>query len=145
VSGPAHQTIAAIRKRPTGHSDQLDARLGHDGRVRPRDSARRRDFASKVLADDPDTSLREIARAAAQGRPPKRLRREVQPTAYSVVILTAAAKHDRRVQGETGVVRFFDIQYEKELALPRVHNKKGQLSIMKHELPSPDGWHDEGM
>jgi hypothetical protein len=63
VTGLAHQTVAAIRKRPTGRVDQLDARLGRDGRLRPRDSAGSRDLASKMLAENPGASLREIARA----------------------------------------------------------------------------------
>ena len=62
--GLAHRTVAKIRNRPTGQNAQLDKRVGRDGRRRPLDAASQREFVSQVLAENPDASLREVARKA---------------------------------------------------------------------------------
>jgi AraC-like DNA-binding protein len=59
LSGP---TVAARRRRLTGKNVQLEARIGMDGRVRPVDPTQRRREASRMLADNPGASLREVAR-----------------------------------------------------------------------------------
>jgi hypothetical protein len=63
AAGLAHTTVAAMRGCPTGQDDQLDNRIGRDGRLRPRDPLHRREMARKMLIDKPNASLREIARA----------------------------------------------------------------------------------
>jgi lambda repressor-like predicted transcriptional regulator len=64
VSGLSANTVAQLRERPTGQIDQLDARVGRDGRKRPVNSAERRALAAKLMRKDPDSSLRDIARRA---------------------------------------------------------------------------------
>jgi hypothetical protein len=64
VTGLATATIAAIRSRTGDHSAQPPARMGRDGRVRPLNAAAGRRLASRLFADRPDASLREVALAA---------------------------------------------------------------------------------
>jgi ParB-like chromosome segregation protein Spo0J len=64
VAGVAANTVGAIRRRSTAQDAQPNVRIGRDGRARPRDSTEGRQRAARVLADDPDASLRKIARAA---------------------------------------------------------------------------------
>lgn len=63
ATGLAARTVAAIRRR-TGAGRHVDVRIGRDGRARPLNSAEGRRLASKVIAANPDASLREIAKAA---------------------------------------------------------------------------------
>jgi ParB-like chromosome segregation protein Spo0J len=62
MSGLSHKTVAAIRARLTGEVTPLDARVGRDGRVRPRNTAERREIIAALINDHPTASLREIAR-----------------------------------------------------------------------------------
>ncbi|MFD7338782.1 ParB N-terminal domain-containing protein [Streptomyces violascens] len=63
-TGLAAGTVAAIRRRSTVQSEQLNARAGRDGRIRPLHAAEGRIRASQVIAAHPDASLREIAQRA---------------------------------------------------------------------------------
>jgi len=66
VSGLSAGTVAITRERMAQDSKphaQLYT-VGRDGRVRPRDSAQRRELARKLLRENPDCSLREAARLA---------------------------------------------------------------------------------
>ncbi|NML54826.1 ParB N-terminal domain-containing protein [Streptomyces sp. R302] len=62
-TGLSARTVAALRVRATGPT-AVDGRIGRDGRIRPLDPARGREAAARLLADHPQASLREIARAA---------------------------------------------------------------------------------
>jgi len=64
AAGLAAKTIAAIRKRSIDHVPQSNARVGRDGRVRPLDSGEGRLRAAELLIDQPEASLRDVARAA---------------------------------------------------------------------------------
>lgn len=64
TTGLAANTVRAIRRRPTPHSAELDVRVGRDGKVRPLRNADGRIRASDLLAANPETPLREIARHA---------------------------------------------------------------------------------
>jgi hypothetical protein len=64
VTGLAAKTVAGDRKRLTGKRQQLDTRVGRDGRIRPMDSAERREIAAKFIADHPQASVREVGRQA---------------------------------------------------------------------------------
>jgi ParB-like chromosome segregation protein Spo0J len=64
LAGLSHNTVAVMRERPAGDNGQLDARVGRDGRLRPRNSAERREIAKKLIEDNPDAPLREIAQRA---------------------------------------------------------------------------------
>lgn len=60
-AGLSTRTVARLRPRPTDARDQLDARIGRDGKVRPLDNTTGRERAGKMIADHPDAPLREIA------------------------------------------------------------------------------------
>ena len=66
VSGLSATMVAITRKgmarnsKPRAHVYTV----GRDGRVRPRDSAQRRELARQLLLENPDSSLREIGRLA---------------------------------------------------------------------------------
>jgi ParB-like chromosome segregation protein Spo0J len=64
TAGLGAKTVAAIRKRTGKGIPQSDARVGRDGRVRPLDSGIGRRRAAELLADQPNASLRDVARAA---------------------------------------------------------------------------------
>jgi hypothetical protein len=64
VTGLAQGTIAAIRRRVGSDDDQVTARIGRDGRVRPLSSADGRLAAQQEIAKNPQATLREIAKAA---------------------------------------------------------------------------------
>ncbi len=63
-AGLAAKTVAAIRKSSSEEIPQSNARIGRDGRVRPLDSGAGRRRAAELLAQQPDASLRDVARAA---------------------------------------------------------------------------------
>ncbi|MFI2209582.1 ParB N-terminal domain-containing protein [Streptomyces sp. NPDC020141] len=64
TAGLSAKTVAAIRQCSTGEMTQLNTRLGRDGKVRPLDASHGRTIASRAISNNPDLSLREIARIA---------------------------------------------------------------------------------
>jgi ParB-like chromosome segregation protein Spo0J len=64
AAGLAAHTVARIRSSSTEQTAQLNTRIGRDGRLRPLNSACGRRIAGQVIADRPDASLREIAKAS---------------------------------------------------------------------------------
>ncbi|GAA1267378.1 hypothetical protein GCM10009665_65290 [Kitasatospora nipponensis] len=62
LTGLAAATVSAIRKR--AGAEELGARLGRDGRLRPVNADEGRRRAVEVIREYPDASLREIAQAA---------------------------------------------------------------------------------
>jgi ParB-like chromosome segregation protein Spo0J len=62
--GLAAKTVAAIRKTTGQVQPQLNSRVGRDGKVRPLDSGAGRRRAAELLTQQPDASLRDVARAA---------------------------------------------------------------------------------
>jgi ParB-like chromosome segregation protein Spo0J len=72
IAGVASSTVAGVRASPATDPAAPPApatrpgrtRIGRDGRARPTDAAERRRLAQEFIAEHPDRSLREIARAA---------------------------------------------------------------------------------
>ena len=62
--GLAAKTVAAVRRSSSEETTHSNARIGRDGRVRPLDSSAGRRRAAELLTEQPDASLREVARAA---------------------------------------------------------------------------------
>jgi hypothetical protein len=58
------KTVATIRRAATAGLPRLHARIGRDGRVRPLNSAEGRRTASRMIAQHPEASLRQIAAVA---------------------------------------------------------------------------------
>jgi ParB-like chromosome segregation protein Spo0J len=63
-AGLAAKTVASIRKGSSEDIPQSNARVGRDGRVRPLDSGAGRRRAAELLTQQPEASLRDVARAA---------------------------------------------------------------------------------
>lgn len=61
ATGLSAKTVTGIRGCPTGADSQSDSRVGRDGRTRPVNSAERREVAIRLMSDNPQASLREIA------------------------------------------------------------------------------------
>lgn len=64
AAGLSTRAVAAIRRRSTDSASQLNVRIGLDGRVRPLDGAQGRLLASKIICEQPELPLREVAREA---------------------------------------------------------------------------------
>ncbi|MEU9331662.1 streptomycin biosynthesis protein [Streptomyces sp. NPDC048290] len=65
VTGIAPGTVADLRRTTqTGTAGENIPRIGRDGRVRPVDIAEGRRRAGQLISENPDLSLRQIARAA---------------------------------------------------------------------------------
>jgi hypothetical protein len=64
VVGLSGKRVAALRRQLAGHTPQPAVRIGRDGRSRPVDGAAGRVRAAKLIASDPDASLRQVAREA---------------------------------------------------------------------------------
>ncbi len=89
AAGVTAGTVAAVRKRSTVRSEQLNTREGRDGRLRPVDPAEGRRRAGLLLAERPDASLRQIAADAG------------------VALATARDVRERMRRGEDPVPRRF--------------------------------------
>lgn len=64
VAGLSAKKTADIRRQLLGSTTAGDTRVGRDGRARPIDPAHGREIASSLLKNNPDASLRQIARQA---------------------------------------------------------------------------------
>ncbi|MFF4383426.1 winged helix-turn-helix transcriptional regulator [Kitasatospora sp. NPDC001547] len=64
ASGLGTKSVAAIRRNMDLKGAQPTARIGRDGKVRPLSSAEGRRRAAELIAENPEASLREIARRA---------------------------------------------------------------------------------
>ncbi|MFI1885941.1 ParB N-terminal domain-containing protein [Streptomyces jumonjinensis] len=63
ITGLDAKTIATLRQSAED-LPQVDARIGRDGRVRPVDGAKGRRLAAELIAEHPNSPLRQIAHAA---------------------------------------------------------------------------------
>jgi hypothetical protein len=64
IVGLAASTVGAVRERSSVQTQQLNMRMGRDGRLRPLSALEGRRRASEILASRPEASLREVAREA---------------------------------------------------------------------------------
>lgn len=71
ITGIAPGTVSSVRAlrnaraiHPSAHDDQLDARVGRDGRRRPQNSQYRRELAANFVRENPNATLRQIAEKA---------------------------------------------------------------------------------
>jgi hypothetical protein len=64
VSGLSAKTVAIVRRALGPSTAQPAARIGRDGRIHPLDKAAGRHRAARLIAENPDASLREIGRLA---------------------------------------------------------------------------------
>ena len=65
VTGISAGTVADIRRRVTGAVEPGASRIGQDGRVRPLDCSAGRLLAGRLMTENPNLSLRQVAKAAA--------------------------------------------------------------------------------
>lgn len=73
AAGVAPNTVAAIRASTSAQNEQL-CTVGKDGRSRPRDGAQRRKEIRRLLTENPELSVREVAQGA--GVSPQTVRNE---------------------------------------------------------------------
>jgi ParB-like chromosome segregation protein Spo0J len=71
--GISMDTLAEIRRQLLRDPEAREVRIGRDGKARPADAAEGRRLATQLIAENPDWSLRQIARAA--GISPETVRR----------------------------------------------------------------------
>ena len=64
TTGLSDKTVATVRRRSCADIPHMNDRIGRDGRARPIDSSAGRITASRLLAEQPDATLREIATQA---------------------------------------------------------------------------------
>jgi ParB-like chromosome segregation protein Spo0J len=64
IAGISPGTVAEIRRRAVGEPAEGDVRIGQDGRVRPLNGAEGRRVARELILENPDLSLRQVARSA---------------------------------------------------------------------------------
>lgn len=64
ATGLSPKTVAQVRRGVLGSTEEVRSRIGQDGRARPTDIARRREVAAALMLEDPEWSLRRVARAA---------------------------------------------------------------------------------
>jgi hypothetical protein len=64
IAGLAAKTVATLRRRSADITPQSNGRVGRDGKVRPLDWAEGRRRAEELLNQQPDASLRDVARYA---------------------------------------------------------------------------------
>lgn len=65
VTGISPGTVAEIRRRVAGIAEPGASRIGQDGRVRPLDCSAGRLLAGQLMTDNPNLSLRQVAKAAS--------------------------------------------------------------------------------
>ncbi|WP_198953536.1 transcriptional regulator [Kitasatospora sp. CB01950] len=65
IAGLGAKAVAAIRKRSTAAGAHLDSRVGRDGRVRPVDATAGRLRVAELVAENPEISVRDLARTAS--------------------------------------------------------------------------------
>jgi hypothetical protein len=65
VTGISPGTVADIRRRVAGAAAPDGSRIGQDGRVRPLDCSAGRRLAGQLMTENPNLSLRQVAKAAA--------------------------------------------------------------------------------
>lgn len=63
VAGLSAKTVGAIRRRETETTAQDGQRIGRDGRARPLNSAAGRMLASRLLSENLDATVRQVAKA----------------------------------------------------------------------------------
>lgn len=62
VTGLSDKTVSVVRESASANAPQLRMRLGRDGRLRPLNTAERRQQAAELIRERPHAGLREIAR-----------------------------------------------------------------------------------
>jgi ParB-like chromosome segregation protein Spo0J len=64
AAGLSAKVVAAIRRHLSDDAPQSNTRIGKDGVARPLDSGQGRELAAKLLTDQPEATLRYVARAS---------------------------------------------------------------------------------
>jgi ParB/Sulfiredoxin domain len=64
ITGLSSKTVAEVRRRRRAEPAEGTLRIGRDGRIRPTNGSVRRLLASELMTENPELSLRQVARAA---------------------------------------------------------------------------------
>ncbi|MFG3438805.1 hypothetical protein ACGF0J_16295 [Nonomuraea sp. NPDC047897] len=136
TTGLSAKTVSGLRRCSTADSPQLNTRIGKDGRRRPLNAEEGRLRAARVIAANPDASLRKIAQDAAVSvgtahAVRQRIRRGEDPmaprpteriggaaaTAQPTAAATAEARRRRAGQGADVLLRLRSLQRDPSLRL----------------------------
>ncbi|MFE0208433.1 ParB N-terminal domain-containing protein [Streptomyces sp. NPDC058985] len=156
TSGLGAKTVAAIRRRSTDVGQQLNKRIGRDGKVRPLNSAEGRHRAAEVMAERPNASLREVARLAGispatvsdvrkrlrAGEPPAPVQPEAADRDHDSAATNAASRprRDRQTRLTPSDPRYM---LEKLLRDPSLrHKEEGRqlLRLLQHNAMVTQEW-----
>jgi hypothetical protein len=141
VAGLGARVVAAIRRCSDEAPPQSAARVGRDGRVRPLSTVDGRLRAARLIAEDPQASLREVARAAGVSPATaadvrKRLERGEDPVPAGLARTSTIARVNRLAPASL---------LDKVLRDPSLrHTEDGRrlLRLLRHCAIGPQEWAD---
>ncbi|MFF0226404.1 ParB N-terminal domain-containing protein [Streptomyces sp. NPDC004629] len=139
AAGISARTVAEIRRRTTG-VEPAGVRIGKDGRARPVDGARRRTLAHALLTENPDLSLRQVARAA--GISPETVRAVRNRLLYGRPQAPAPAPSPARPQPrQSGVVQEAILRrLTADPALRQTESGRALLRILHAQAMAAEEW-----
>lgn len=109
VTSISARTVAEVRAEGGGEPAQTSGRIGRDGRVRPVNSAQGRRLAVQLIDENPELSLRQIARAAGISPETARdVRNKIGRGEDPIADRRSAARPERREQQKPGIARRMD-------------------------------------
>jgi ParB-like chromosome segregation protein Spo0J len=134
ASGLGAKSVAAIRRASTGEADQLTVRVGQDGRIRPLSSAEGRRKAAELITENPEASLREVARRAG-----------ISPATVADVRRRLQAGQQPVVPAADGVPPSAPEQAARPRAVRTVHLvPRDPVALMEKLVRDPSLRHKEG-
>jgi hypothetical protein len=152
VAGLSPKTVGAIRLRClTENNLQLNSRVGHDGRTRPVNCAEGRRIASNFIADNPDATLRMIAKAAGISQATARdVRTRMRQTENPV--LPNPRQHDNELRNNNAPPPSFSrhappksgksilLSLKKDPSLRFTEVGRALLRLLDANTIDPEGW-----
>lgn len=149
--GLAHKTIGVLRRRClSGEQNQLDARVGRDGRVRPLDQAARRSRAEDFIKRNPEASLRTVASAAGISPETARsvrnqIRHNGSPQVFHEKEVRYQSQAGSRKTRHTAASEVFDQrrivrQLSNDPAIRFTESGRALLRILDANTVDPDSW-----
>lgn len=93
IAGVSDKTVGTIRRRVCSDTEQVHARVGRDGRLRPVDPEQGRRRAAELIRDNPAAPLREIAsRSGISPETARKVRERLRSDDGAVSVLRQAAQ-----------------------------------------------------
>ncbi|MCX4851620.1 ParB/RepB/Spo0J family partition protein [Streptomyces sp. NBC_00893] len=143
ASGLGAKAVASIRRRSSDAVPQLNARIGRDGRVRPLSSVEGRWRAAELMAENPQASLREVARIAGiSPATASDVRKRIQSGELPAAVRPEAARVPEVPQPspaaqETDAAQDIDIDVDSDIRVPAQAAQLRQGRKAKPVPPDP--------